>query len=944
VSAWHVTLRHLSSPAGRRLARRAVVAALLAVAAYVFTYRIGAQSMWLDEIYHRHIGLQPARVLLHEGPLEWVQLSHLYYLTGQWCENLLGDPDLGVRLPQALSAVGAVLCAYLLGRHLCSTGAGIIAMVALIGSPLFVGYAQQNRFYHMACLGFLASYYCFVMFCDTGRPRYWAGFVIAASLFLRVNSFGIIIVGMYGLLAVVIYVCAVIARSRAFYDVNLRRLGWIVLAGLVIGLLFMPYPLRLVKHFLERGTSAKAVDKFWTGPFPLTVQALVSFVRTRFVRADAGLLSPWWYLVPLAAALVGSIRDGRGRIVVFCGFAALASLPIIHAMNQAQAEVMEKRFLYLTPVLFITMAAGLAVLVRCGGAAARRAWQWHAQRRQRRRGAGLECVVGVVAQACLWLLVLRVFVMPVSVRAGYDIGQYFVTERAPYKTLAEVFKAHYRSTDALWWHPPRNDAWLMTAYMPTGVFLSQDELYHPYPQPGIGPGRAEVEAVLADHGGLWLHQLNPASYGYRPGQFVELPLSRRRTYLLRPAYLTNAAVCRADQEQILAHALDAARLPEVAASKVLAHLRLARGATSAADEVMLELGAWHASYPATEAATDYFLQRGLTNTAMRFTRALATRYCFVPWLQARMAQQAYQVGEYALSHRCARRAAWLAPDPDGRIAELIGYSARGLSNDARAAAWLGRAAALIAARAPDDAHLRERYRRVYGDFVEASIRSGTARRADGGYIAGWLRVAEWWRGDPLAVQTALRDALGEITHNATNWTSFVQAARQVDDEPELELFVALLRTEPYSADERAALEALRDSVRLQWWPLYVFAIEMLTPLEWREELVIPWTELDARGFDFATLPRDAIEWLGTFYQSQLGWGAAGQFYGYIATRCPAHAAWCALQRAELHRRHGYAANAVAVLEGARDGLRQDRELAAAAARLRAAIGDAALNP
>jgi hypothetical protein len=860
------------------IARRACVAVLLVLGVFTTCHRLGAPAMWLDEIYHRSIGFNSVHEIVKRE--FFMQFCVGYYLINRWTEALISNPDVAVRLPQAVSAVFTLLLAYLLGRHAFSTGAGLLAMFWLAVSPLFIRYAQENRFYQMGSMAALATYYMLVRFIETRRWPYLLGLLAASVVLMHTYTYGFVFVGMCVPLMLFLLVMTWIAGpADAPYHVD-RRLFWgLGIWALVIAVQWAPLGWRVGSWLLSGDlvgvSGAKqggaTFDAWWTAPFQLTPQALLTFVKNE-CSANAFVYDhAVRYGSAIAAALLGCLVWRRGRMLVCLLFFYLVTLGLIHVSNMTQSVVMPKRFLYLYPVFVVMVSGGVAVLVEAG-----------CHLVQRLRGTlphemllARSRWIAPAVRVALWLLMLRWFVLPPVRGAVHDLTQYYYTERAPFKLLGRVLQQHMQPGEPLWWHPPNNDGWLIGAYL-TNEFAQQR-----VDMAADSVTRAQIAAALATNGALWLHQIDPIRVGIAPALCVRIPLYDRVTWLVRAAYSNNPACRAAEQEQVLRTALATARYPEPAAAGLLAATLLARGATNDADAVIAQQARFRWSYAAAVFALDYYSNRCELARGASYWAAFADRFFWVPEYQARAVTLALQQGDAVRARRFARRYQRWADDRDAYADEWIAAAYRAESNYPAAIAWLAhaRCAAASPARRGDIMRLREQWAREWR--LDATLDTWHAAWTQSFAI---IQLDDWFALlDQLRAQPGL-------------WQRLVAygAARHVHI--------------PSHATLRTATEAqaLRASASAAWWPVYAYLIERATPTNLMAEAIVPWRDLEQRGFPpLATMSDAAVWWLVRFYRDRLApddWRAlTQQLATHSAARAAGTVATCAPLAAALQQ-------------------------------------------
>lgn len=614
--------------------RRATLTLLLALGTFTTLYRIDAPSMWLDEIYHRYIQTLPvAQIVKSEF---FMQFCAGYYLINRWTEALIGHPDVAVRLPQAVAAIVSLLLLYLLGRHLFSTGAGLLATFVVSVSPIFVRYAQENRFYQMGSCGALATYYCFARFLETGRRRYLIGLIVASVLLMQTYTYGFVFVCAYAPLFVFVALLARLTGPvHAPYLISRRVVIGGAIWAAIIGLLFLPVGLRILTWILSGDLVAKSgamqgkasFDAWWVAPFGLGPQALLRFLRYDFMYNPFIVAHADRYGLLIVVGLFGALWLRRGRVLLCLLFYALVTLAMIHVSNICKSVVMAKRFLYLYPIAILFVCGGIGMLVAAAERGLRHALDWL----QSRGIAQPRGWVIPAARALLWLVFVRFCILPPLGPALHQLIQDYYQERVPYKTLARVLQRHIRPDEPLWWYPPRNDGWLIGAYL-------SDELVAQRVDMNVDiVSRTQLDNAVAAHGGVWLHQIDPARAGLPHDGYAAITLAGRTTWLVRAAYSNDPARAARDQEALLRTALAYARCPETAAARALADMLLARGDTNAADAAAETQARFPWSLPAAEFLLDYYTQRGAYSQGYTHWRRIAKRFFWMPEYRDRTA-------------------------------------------------------------------------------------------------------------------------------------------------------------------------------------------------------------------------------------------------------------------------------------------------------------------
>ena len=132
--------------------RRALLFAIVAVAAYLRFDKLGAPSYWLDEILGDMLTTHHA----HSPWWHWLtglEREHgpLYY-AAQLAARAFGREEFAGRLPAALFGVAAIPLVFLAARALGGCAAGAAAAIVLAVSPLHVYYSREARPYALLML------------------------------------------------------------------------------------------------------------------------------------------------------------------------------------------------------------------------------------------------------------------------------------------------------------------------------------------------------------------------------------------------------------------------------------------------------------------------------------------------------------------------------------------------------------------------------------------------------------------------------------------------------------------------------------------------------------------------------------------------------------------------------------------------------------------------
>lgn len=328
----------------------ATLAALL-----VRFYRLGHQSLWVDESFTweliapgRGLHFWPQILAAYQGPL---------YHAAAWLAVRLDPTVAALRAPSALAGVAAVPIVGLLAGRLFGSASGRLAALLLAASPFHVWYSQEGRGYAMLVLFAAASGLVFLRLLQ--GPRRWRdalGLAALAGAGLASNLTFVFLLSAFGL-SVLVWAPPRRGRDWAVWTVALG--GGVLLAA----------------PWLLEATGIWAVDRVLPGadlgealrggttftPWALPFSAFSIFYgfslgpslaelhqpdRLAILRHDAPVILTAG--VVAALALISGLRGlkGRERMVVVWILVPLAGVVLLAARNVKPFNVR-----YVAPVL-----------------------------------------------------------------------------------------------------------------------------------------------------------------------------------------------------------------------------------------------------------------------------------------------------------------------------------------------------------------------------------------------------------------------------------------------------------------------------------------------------------------------------------------------------------------------------------------------------------------
>ncbi len=152
---------------------------ILLLAAVLYLYHIGIESLWIDELFS----------VLDAKELKLNAVRPLYFiLLHAWM--FFSTSDAWLRGLGVLFGLGSVFLTYQLGRRVAGELTGIVAALLLAVSPLFINHAQEVRMYTLSTFLSLAGTLILTDVLErpnTASIRWWAGARLLAILTTPLN-------------------------------------------------------------------------------------------------------------------------------------------------------------------------------------------------------------------------------------------------------------------------------------------------------------------------------------------------------------------------------------------------------------------------------------------------------------------------------------------------------------------------------------------------------------------------------------------------------------------------------------------------------------------------------------------------------------------------------------------------------------------------------------
>ena len=227
------------------------VAAFTVLAVLLRFPTLDAKGFWVDEVVTVSLVEKGFGAMLGEIP-DSESTPHAYYVLAWLWSQVFGVGEVGMRSLPALLGTAVVPIAYLAGRELSSSRAGIAAAALVAVNPLLIWYSQEARAYMLLVLLGGLSFLFFARSLRQPRWRWLALWALASALALATHYFAVFLVvpeAIWLLLrprrgrAALLAVASVAAVGVALLPVALQQLEnprWIAESGLASRIVQIP--------------------------------------------------------------------------------------------------------------------------------------------------------------------------------------------------------------------------------------------------------------------------------------------------------------------------------------------------------------------------------------------------------------------------------------------------------------------------------------------------------------------------------------------------------------------------------------------------------------------------------------------------------------------------------------------------------------------------------
>ncbi len=346
--------------AASRAVAHALALAILLLSAALIWYDLGSREvLGRDEnVTIVHVDQPGLAAVLDTIGLKFTgepgNMQPLYFLLQHLFWPLVRNSAFVLRFLPSAFGILTVALTYKLGATMFHRPAALLGALLVALLPLHIRYAQIVRPYSLLAALSLASAYFLVRAWQTGRARYWLGFVLAAGLAFYTHYNALFVLVAEGLASAVAWLATLVAVARG--SVAPRRLLLPVLAFALLVAVCLPAVLHL------GGMSWANVNADGEAAGQVTVELTKPFFRGFLFRS--GLMSGWLQALVVVLAAVGLLGTALGGRPLLALLAALwISLPFVILSVAPSPRPFEERYvIFVLPMLLLLVSQGVVVV------------------------------------------------------------------------------------------------------------------------------------------------------------------------------------------------------------------------------------------------------------------------------------------------------------------------------------------------------------------------------------------------------------------------------------------------------------------------------------------------------------------------------------------------------------------------------------------------------
>ena len=789
----------------KRLLKSIPLILLLIIASVIFFYRIAAPSMWVDEMNARsHSNWSRAKcVEMKRG-----MLSYGYHRINYYSEKLFTNIDFSVRAPEAVSALLTLIFIFFLGRNIFSTGVGYISVILLMTNPFFVRYAQENRYYQMGSLCFIACYSFLAFYISTGRRIFLVGIFLFVSMYLRCHEFGIVQVPLLiipALFLIFVSVRKKISTKRILIELSLT-------AFLTI-LLWAPNLYYIISFRLETSDLVKkSVDAFYVRDCGYSV-ARFGRLLSALSKDIFGKFGSFFILGTLLIASIGSAIFTKWRAVALLTYLMIATLPVVYFMNGRHAVVMSKRILYLLPPITLLCVGG----VWCAIKLLSEPFNLLFNILSKKYGKYLYYII----YTTITFIAILFLLLPVLKSNMTRTCNNYFKDREMYKPAAMLISMNWLPGDKV--VLTRQSDWVLNGYSPRTPNFWR-----------ISTSFSKKQNLLNDYNkgyGIWSLRKTPEVIGLSSTEFIRIPFYRGSVYIARKEYKNNPHLKLQETKKLLRNAVVYSSMPEIKCAKKLIELYNKDKQFTDAWDVALKIASFGWSYDASLFAFNFMRSQGQTKKANKIWFDYANKRFWEGGAQKRAAKLAFKAKNYKLALKYNSKYKIISIGKNALNNSDLGLAYFNLKNYKKALKYFNKDSKITVSNINSSIKISEPY---------LDCLKNTGNQAE--YISLWLAV--WEHDKDTSKLYPLYSLLDKLMKNKKQLKIVLNelAVKSPKTLP-FDKFIEKTVLNNNSENIRENLLMLKNQAGCELWPLYTYAVDRFAEKNWKNELELPLSEL-----------------------------------------------------------------------------------------------------
>ncbi|HUK31029.1 MAG TPA: glycosyltransferase family 39 protein [Candidatus Acidoferrum sp.] len=198
---------------------------ILAVAAALRVYMVGARSLWIDEGVSAGIARLPWNAMQSVIWRHEANMALYYILLHEWTR--LGDSEAWLRGMSMLAAVAAIVVVFILARRMFGRNVAFIAAGLIAFNAYHIQYSQEARSYALLSLAVTITTFLLLRAVESPSSGNWTLFALASALAVYLQFFVVFVTAAQG-------IGVLLWRRRAL------KVRPLTLAGVVFAITLIP--------------------------------------------------------------------------------------------------------------------------------------------------------------------------------------------------------------------------------------------------------------------------------------------------------------------------------------------------------------------------------------------------------------------------------------------------------------------------------------------------------------------------------------------------------------------------------------------------------------------------------------------------------------------------------------------------------------------------------